>query len=47
MVSRDSQRGTFLSRAVLANTGRKRMEGVKNDYEVLLAAFGIAADGAF
>ena len=44
-MSRDSQRGTFLSRAVLASTGNSEMEGDKNDYEILLAAFGITSDG--
>ena len=35
-MSRDSQRGTFLSRAVLASTGSSGLEGGKNDYELHL-----------
>ena len=44
---RDSQRGTFLSRTVLASTGRSGLEGGKQDYEILLAAFGITSDRIF
>ena len=44
-MDRDSQRGTFLSRAVLASSGSKGRCEKQEDYQILLSAFELTADG--
>ena len=45
LLSRDSQRGTFLSRSVLAANRRNGWEEGNKEFEILLTAFGITSDG--
>ena len=44
-MSRDSQRGTFLSRTVLMSSKKIGTREKKDDHQMLLSAFGITPDG--